>query len=214
MHLAAIRRYPVKSMAGEELAEATIREDGVAGDRVVHVRGADGRVVTSRTHPRLLAHKGTLDDDGEPLVDGRPWRDPRVAEDVRRAAGDGSILVRNDGLDRFDMLPLLVATDGAIAAFGRDGRRLRPNLVLGSVDGLQERAWEGKRLRIGAVVVVLRALRQRCVMTTYDPDTQAQDHDVLKDIVRRFGGTLCLDTEVVEPGRVKVGDPVVLEDAP
>jgi hypothetical protein len=29
-----------------------------------------------------------------------------------------------------DVLPLLVATDGAIKAFGYDGRRLRPNLVI------------------------------------------------------------------------------------
>jgi hypothetical protein len=36
---------------------------------------------------------------------------------------------------RFDVLPLLVATDGAIAALGEDGRRLRPNVVVGGVDG-------------------------------------------------------------------------------
>jgi len=33
------------------------------------------------------------------------------------------------------VVPLLVATDGAIAAFGHDGRRLRPNIAVGGVEG-------------------------------------------------------------------------------
>jgi hypothetical protein len=49
-------------------------------------------------------------------------------------------------------------------------------------------------------------------MTTVDPDTLARDPDVLKDIVRRFGGRLALDAEVVRGGTVRVGDEVVLED--
>jgi hypothetical protein len=31
-------------------------------------------------------------------------------------------LEANDSLERFDVLPLLVATDGAVASFGRDVR--------------------------------------------------------------------------------------------
>jgi uncharacterized protein len=83
--------------------------------------------------------------------------------------------VRWDGLERFDVLPLLVATDGAIAALGVDGRRLRPNIVVSGVIGLAERDWTGRRLRIGDVLIELIKLRGRCVMTTYDPDTQVQD---------------------------------------
>ena len=59
------------------------------------------------------------------------------------AVGSGAHLVRSDGADRFDVLPLLVATDGAIAALGRDRRRLRPNILLGGVVGLAEREWPG-----------------------------------------------------------------------
>lgn len=210
MRIAELWRYPVKSMAGERLEAVALTPDGVAGDRVVHVRSAAGRVVTSRTRPALLGHRATLGEDGEPLVDGRPWPAPSVADDVRRAAGDGARLVRDDSLDRFDRLPLLVATDGAIAAFGRDGRRLRPNVVIGGVEGLAERGWEGLRLRLGPALIAARQLRQRCVMTTFDPDTRAQDVGVLRDIVERFGGCLALDCEVLEPGPLRVGDPVEL----
>jgi hypothetical protein len=35
--------------------------------------------------------------------------------------------VRYEGPERFDILPLLITSDGALAAFGHDPRRLRPN---------------------------------------------------------------------------------------
>jgi len=210
MWLAEIWRYPVKSMAGERLEAAELREDGVRGDRVVLVAGPDGAVRTARTHPRLLGHRAVLGEDGAPRVDGRPWQDPSVAADVLAAAGPGARLVRFDGVERFDVLPLLVATDGAIAAFGRDGRRLRPNLVIGGVEGLAERGWENRILRIGECLVGAVSLRGRCVMTTFDPDTLAQDHAVLRDLVERFDGTMALDAEVVRGGTLRAGDPVEL----
>ena len=61
--------------------------------------------------------------------------------------------MRATGPERFDILPLLVATDGAIAAFGHDARRLRPNVVIGGVEGLAERAWEGAVIGVGDAVI-------------------------------------------------------------
>ncbi len=210
MWVAELWRYPVKSMAGEPLERAEIRHDGIAGDRVVHVRNATGRVVTSRNRPALLGHRATLGPDGEPLVDGRPWRSAEVARDVEHAGRDGSHLVRFDGRERFDVLPLLVATDGAIAAFGDDRRRLRPNIVIGGVPGLEEREWEGGSLHIGDAVIGIQDLRQRCIMTTFDPDTLVQDAEVLKSIHRKFGGALALNCCVVRGGTIAVHDRVEL----
>ena len=140
-------------MAGEQLQRAVIGSLGIDGDRVVHVEDATGRVITSRSHPRFLGHKATLAADGEPLVDARPWRSVEVRAEVESIAGSGARLVRHDGAERFDVLPLLIATDGAIAAFGHDHRRLRPNIVIGGVDGLGERDWPGSRLRVGKVLI-------------------------------------------------------------
>jgi hypothetical protein len=47
-------------------------------------------------------------------------------------------------------------------------------------------------------------------MTTWDPDTQAQDVGVLRDIARRFDGRLCLNAAVVKAARIDVGDEVEL----
>ena len=210
MHLAEIWRYPVKSMAGERLERTSAGPLGLHGDRVVQVYDSRGRLVTARTYPRLLGLHATLAADGEPLVDGRPWAAPDVRARVEAIVGAGARLVRNESAARFDILPLLVATDGAIAAFGRDGRRLRPNLIVGGVADLAERAWEGRVLRIGAVLVGLADLRGRCVMTTVDPDTLAQDPRVLKEIVRRFDGRLALNAEVMRAGELRVGAAVEL----
>jgi len=211
MFVAELWRYPVKSMAGERLTEAEITRDGIRGDRAaLVVRGQ--RIITARTHPRLLGHHSTLGVEAEPLVDGRPWSSPEVASWIETAAGDGARLVRYGGPERFDVLPLLVATDGAIAALGEDGRRLRPNILIGGVDGLAERGWEGKRLHIGTVVIQMHDLRQRCVMTTYHPDTLQQNIGVLRRIVRSFAGTMALNCSVHEPGTIRVGDAVLLDD--
>lgn len=210
MRVAELWRYPVKSLGGERLDRAEVTTNGVAGDRVVHVRDARGRVLTARTHPRLLGLHAALGDDGEPLIDGRPWTAPESRAAVRAAAGPGATLVRHDGPERFDVLPLLVATDGAIAALGVDGRRLRPNVVVAGVPGVLERQWPGRRLRIGDVVIALEKLRGRCVMTTYDPDTQVQDLSVLRRIVDDFDGRMALDSLVLAEGTIGVGDPVEL----
>lgn len=209
LHVAQLWRYPVKTLAGERVETAELTPNGIPGDRIVHVRGPEG-VRTSRRHHHLLGLHGTLDPTGRPLVDGHAWDSPEALALVRQAAGDDASLAAFDGPERFDILPLLVATDGAIAAFGRDVRRLRPNIVIGGVDGLTERTWEGAQLHIGDAVIGLDSLRGRCPMTTVDPDTLERDPDVLKDIGRRFGGRIALNADVLRPGTITVGDPVRL----
>jgi uncharacterized protein YcbX len=208
VHVAELWRYPVKSMRGERLEAADVRDDGFEGDRLVHVVDARGELVTGRTRPRLLDLTATLGPDGA-LVDGSPWRSDGVASAVEAAAGEGARLVEaaDDGL-RYDETPLLVATDGMAESFGIDRRRLRPNIVVGGVEGLAEREWEGRRLRIGDALIALDHLCVRCVMTTFDPDTVEQDANVLRRINSELDGRAALNSYVERPGRIAVGDPV------
>jgi uncharacterized protein YcbX len=199
----------VKTLAGEPLTEADLTPEGIPGDRTVHVRGPEG-VRTSRRYHRLIGLRGTLGPFADPLVNGHPWESDEALALVRKAAGEDAWLAEYDGPERFDVLPLLVATDGAVSAFGRDVRRLRPNLLIGGVEGMAEIGWEGCELRIGEAVVRLESLRGRCPMTTVDPDTLEVDPEVLRDIGRRFRGRLALNAEVLTPGKVRVGDPVEL----
>jgi uncharacterized protein YcbX len=197
-------------MAGEQRPHARISADGVDGDRLVRVCGPEG-VRTARRHHRLLGLHGTIGADGRPLIDGHLWTSEAALALVRAAAGDDAWLEAAPTDERFDVLPLLVATDGAIAAFGRDVRRLRPNIVIGGVEGLTEFEWPGRELHIGAVRILIDSRRPRCPMTTVDPDTTEVDPAVLKDIGRRFGGRLALNAGVVRGGTIKIGDEVLID---
>lgn len=98
-----------------------------------------------------------------------------------------------------------------------DARRFRMLVV---VDGLEEPheedTWVGERLRIGGAVVRVRGHVGRCNITHRHPESGADDLQTL-DLLR--GYRTGLDTteplpfgvygEVLEPGGVAVGDPVM-----
>jgi uncharacterized protein YcbX len=209
VHVAELWRYPVKALRGEQLSEVELLEDGFFGDRACQVRTPNGNLHTARTKSALLGLRATTGDDGMPLVEGSAWDSDEAAAAVRAAAGDEALL-RPSTWKRFDETPLLVATDGGIEALGIDGRRLRPNIVVGGVEGLGERDWVGKRLRAGEVEIDVLHLCERCVVTTFDPDTIEQDPGVLRMINGDFGGLAALNCNVARPGRIAVGDPVEL----
>lgn len=215
MEVAELWRYPVKSLRGESLPEAFLQADGIAGDRLVHAVRPSGRVFTARTHKRMLALQGGLDEAGVPTICGLPWDDPKALLLVRAATEPDAQLVHYDGVgpQRYDVLPVSVATDGGVAAVGVDRRRFRANVYLRGVDGLAEREWVGCLLRLGDAVIGVRQVRGRCVMTTYDPDTLEQDIGVLKKIYGALDGKTALDCYVIEPGIVRVGDPAEVLDA-
>ncbi|MEV0378964.1 MOSC domain-containing protein [Nonomuraea sp. NPDC050643] len=53
MHLETLRRYPVKSMLGEEVAESEVTERGLAGDRARAVLDVATGKIASAKNPRL-----------------------------------------------------------------------------------------------------------------------------------------------------------------
>ncbi len=130
---------------------------------------------------------------------------------VRAATGPHARLTGYRGPERFDVLNLLVATDGAVAEFGSDVRRLRPNLLIGGVPANTEHHWPGHALAIGEAVIGIHSVRQRCIVTSIDPDTGEQDLDVFRRIRQRFGNQLALNAWVIHPGTIHLGDPVTRE---
>jgi uncharacterized protein YcbX len=95
-----------------------------------------------------------------------------------------------------------------------DGRRFRMLFEIDGVGPHEEDEWIGDRVRIGGAVVRPLGDVGRCVVTKCDPDTGTSDLDTLGALARyrRDGQTEPLPFgvygEVVEPGRVRVGDPV------
>jgi uncharacterized protein len=213
MHVSEIWRYPVKSLKGERLEETEITRLGIPGDRqIVVVRTLNERFLTSRSRPKLLGLQGSINPDGVPTINGHLWNSPEALQLVLEAAGEPVTLEQVSAPHAFDVLPLLVATDGAANYLNIDHRRLRPNILIDDVPGLEERKWPGRTLAIGDVRIHAEKLRDRCVMTTFDPDTQAPDPSVLQRIVRELDGSTALDSSVITPGKIRVGDAVKILD--
>ena len=211
MYIQELWRYPVKSMRGERLTHATLQESGIRGDRNIVVVSCSGnRIITARTHPGLLGLQASIFPDRVTLIEGHPWNSPEALELTRKAAGEPVSLVdAGERTERFDVLPLLVATDGAVRELDLSIRRLRPNIVIGGVVGQTERGWPGAHLECGQVRIRVAQLRTRCVMTTFDPDTLEQDFGILRKIVREADGKLALDCAVSNPGILQEGDAMI-----
>jgi uncharacterized protein YcbX len=97
-----------------------------------------------------------------------------------------------------------------------DARRFRQNLELEGCKPYEEDSWEGRRVRVGEATILVGGQVPRCVFTTKSPDTGEKDWDTLRQIAKyrpRIAGDGGLPfgvyAQVVQPGVVRVGDPVV-----
>jgi uncharacterized protein YcbX len=207
MRVAELWRYPVKSMRGERLERATLRADGIEGDRLVRVEDERG-LLTALRKQRLVGVATGVGNDGEPLIEGEAWSSTAAGERIRELGGEHARLVPTDAGARFDAAPVLVCTDGALAALGEDRRRFRPNLVIEGVAGLGEREWVGRRLAIGDAVLIGREPCERCGVVTIDPDTIEIRPDVLRRVNEEFDGIMGIYCAVAEPGAITLGDAV------
>jgi uncharacterized protein YcbX len=94
-----------------------------------------------------------------------------------------------------------------------DGRRFRMLFEVDGVEAHGEDAWLKGRLRIGDALVRLRGTVGRCAITTQNPDTGVPDFNTLRVLNEYRGlrnGQLDFGVygEVLEPGRVGIGDAV------
>jgi uncharacterized protein YcbX len=96
-----------------------------------------------------------------------------------------------------------------------DGRRFRMMFEIEGVAAHGEDEWQGTQVHIGEATIKVNGDVGRCAVTTHDPDTGVPTVDTLKALARyrREGRKeplpLGVYANVVAPGRVRVGDPVI-----
>ena len=178
-------RYPVKSLRGEAMQSASLTPDGIEGDRVVHVAGRRGPL-TGRTRHGLLTLPAATGPDGVPMVEGHPWDSAEAAEAVRRHGWPGCSAGRRHHPRTVRHPEPARRHRRRGGALGADVRRLRPNIVLAGVPADLEPQLPGQALAIGDALIGVHSVRQRCIVTTIDPDTGEQDLDVLRRIRERL----------------------------
>jgi len=196
--LAALWRYPVKSLQGEQLTTGVVDGDGLRGDRCWGIRDeASGKILTGRREPRLLDAAATLGDDGEPeltLPDGTTLRGTGPATDA----------TLSDWLGQAVTLAAAAGAPGARAEFFADA----------TDDASDAIEWT---MPPGRFVDALPLL----VLTTASLRTAATFYPGGDWDVRRFRPNLLVDVEGdgwVEDGwcgqTVRVGDIELLPQAP
>ncbi len=231
-----IWRYPVKSMLGERLDEASIGTDGIEGDRAWSlVEANSGISLTARRRPELLMAQarfisadevvitlpdGTETDSDEDLTS---WLGQSV--ELRQATPEstGTFQTQADATETGEWFEWNGPTGSfhdstktkvslvSLQTLGEwDRRRFRINVI---TDGHSEDTLVERRLSIGGSVV-LDVLKQidRCVMVTrpqpglMGEPELARHLDVLKSISRDRGGLLGIGALVEHTGTISVGD--------
>ena len=176
--VASITVYPVKSLAGRTVPAAQVEAAGLRGDRAWSVVDADtGERVTVKTTPQLREVVPTGDTEADTVtlteVLGRPVR-LAASETGPQVDAAAVHLVSRTAIDR--------AAEGDVPE-GCSADDPRANLLLHLTGGQDERAWVGRRLRVGTAEL---------------------------EVVRTPKHCLGVYAEVRTPGRVVAGDAVQL----
>ena len=174
--VASLRVYPVRSLAGIDRTSAEVGATGLVGDRAGTVVGEDGRTVRGKDAPALrgLAPTGDSGADADRLSH-LLGRTVRIVADPGTGGGQAAVhLVSTAALAR--------AAAGEVPD-GCSAEDPRANLVLELSGQDDERAWVGRLLRLGDVVLEVTRTPKHC---------------------------LGVYAEVRRAGRVSVGDAVLL----
>jgi uncharacterized protein len=199
-------------------------------------RDADGTLTLTLPDGEEISGQVRLSDEIEsrflrlvlraPLVLG-PWSEAisaHVGQPLRLVAADP---VRH-GVDRGERGTVSLVSRGslerlaAVAGTGGDidARRFRMLVEIDGARAHEEDAWVGGRARLGDALVAFNGHVGRCVVTKRHPDTGVVDLPTLDLISEYRRGEETTEPlpfgiygEVIEPGTVRVGDPVTVEPA-
>lgn len=237
-----IWRYPVSSLGGEKLTSVEIDETGIVGDRQWCIADAkSGEVATpekqERWRPALFLNSRLTGNSAEIGFADGSWLD--VADegiDAKLTSHFGfetTLLAyekpgvrdpsgRGIGVNRYEPSPLHLITTSSLDQLSNllgnetvNSRRFRPNLVLrteGQAE-FREKAWIGKRLKLGSSVLIEASEEtKRCGMTLIAQPDIHENADILRTILRQNKRNFGIYASVTKTGAITVGDSVHLQE--
>lgn len=218
----AVRRYPVKSMGGEDLAVAELDARGLAGDRWYAVVDEEGRLASGKDSRRFRRRDAVFDyaartgpGDRVTVVRGdQRWRvgDPLLDQRLSEDMGASVRVAPEADVPHQDMGAVsIVGTSSLQWCADRwggspDPRRLRANIVVASDEPFVEDRWTDIELGTARLRVVERV--PRCRMIDIVQDGARPGESWLRSLGRERGLCLAVYADVVRPGRVRPGDRV------
>ncbi len=198
--LAALRRYPTKSLAPEELESACVDASGIPGDRAQALFVDSGNARIGKTY-RGKEH------DGLHLI--------AEPEDGRAAAAERGVAVElRRGEHFFDTAPISILVDrwlddlSAHVGYRVEWQRFRPNFFVLAADGFDRREQDlvGSDLILGSAALRVRSPIERCVVVTYGPNGGGSDPHILRFVARQRDAKMGIYCDVVKPGTARAGD--------
>ena len=227
--LAAIARYPVKSMRGELLDTAPVGFQGIPLDRSfafvqegVHTSfpWLTGRECSQmlQCQPLVTPDSGRWPSMLVRTPDGRelPLGGEEFAGILEGWSGRKARL-HSDYRGNQDVAYISLISTATVRALAEasgvadDHRRFRMNLVIDIGDKpFGEKAWVGREIAIGDVRLAIHEQDRRCQMITLDPESGVSEPAVLKkagelnDVYAGVYGSVLLR------GQVRTGDDVTL----
>lgn len=224
-----IRRYPVKAMGGEELAEVPLDGRGLVGDRWYAVQDDDGQLASGKNTRRFRRRDAVFDYRAVSTASGvrvlgpdvrgeeRSWPvdSAELADTLSQRMGARVRLVPEGGVGHQD--------DGSVSLVGTatldwcaqrwgidaDPRRLRVNLVVATGEPFVEESWLGRRLQLGSAVLRVTARIERCRTIDVSQDGAGAAGRWLKPLAAEREMCLAVYADVTRPGTVGVRDGVL-----
>ena len=236
--VAALFRYPVKSMSGELLEVADLGWHGIEGDRRLAFRRADDRGgfpwLTASKLPELILFapqrrgSGASGDlpthvrtpEGQELA---VFGQELAGEVGRRHGSPVEMMHLNRGI--FDEASISVIASATVSEVARlaaqrpDVRRFRPNILIASMRSVpfEEDEWVGGVLWFGetqeGASIGITNRDERCSMVNFDPDSARPAPEVLKAIVRVRDNKAGVYGACTRRGPIAVGQAVFFEPA-
>jgi uncharacterized protein len=237
--VAALFRYPVKSMGAEALQLADLGWHGLDGDRRLAFRRVEDRSgfpwLTASRLPALILfapqRRPPAGSDDLPTdvrtpegVDLAVFGPELAAEVGRRHGSPVEMMYLNRGI--FDEASISVITSATVDEIGRlaglraDVRRFRPNILLALRRSVPfaEDEWVGGVLSFGeggeAAAIGITNRDERCSMVNFDPDSAGSSPQLLKTIVQLRDNKAGVCGTTIRRGRLAAGQPVFFEPAP
>lgn len=226
----SLRRYPVKSMAGEALDRAELDARGLVGDRWYAVEDDEGHFASGKNTRRFRRRDAVFEYAAHTMADGavavtgpqRRWQvgDPGLDAELSAAMGTPVRVAAERAVPHQDMGAVSLISTATLRwcseRWGIDAnpRRLRANIVIEAAEPFVEEGWEGRELLIGTARLRVVQRVPRCRMIDIAQDGARTGGRWLKHLADERDMSIAMYAEVVAPGRIGTGDLVAERDQP
>jgi uncharacterized protein YcbX len=223
-----VRRYPVKSMMGEDLDVAELVDYGIAGDRIyafINEKSPDKSFswMTARQANELLLYKPHLTSDAELEIEAPEGKSFVLSEgtmgDFLEEKYGYPLTMRYDKTGCKDAKPISLIGMQSVESLSMETglklahERFRAN-IYADWDNRKpyfEDELVGKTLQIGQSASIRIVKKDtRCVIPTLDPKTSESSPIVLQKIQKNHGGYIGVYAVVEKIGPLRVGDEIFL----